>query len=295
MFSKFWQILLLYFYFPFNPLLSKELSTDIGLKVFEAYQKYYPQRVLAIDKRKDDWAIKVGEAWFLWSHGRILREDIADNPSLYYPLSFYYYPKILPPLPRLTGEKEQKFLEQMEKDKELREETEVSPYFLSSLYQSYNKDQTVNDWITEITFIGFPVKVNKQIVEPLKKIETILKDRSLCNIEIKNFLSDLKSISGFYWRKMAFFKKRSYHSFGFAIDFIPQKWKGQAYWYWAKKYHDDWYNLPYSERWHVPLEIVDIFEKNGFIWGGKWLFFDNMHFEYRPELQEIESSWSKKR
>jgi hypothetical protein len=22
----------------------------------------------------------------------------------------------------------------------------------------------------------------------------------------------------------------------------------------------------------------------GFIWGGKWLFFDTMHFEYRPEI-----------
>jgi len=34
----------------------------------------------------------------------------------------------------------------------------------------------------------------------------------------------------------------------------------------------------------VPDEIVGIFEKYGFIWGGKWLFYDNMHFEYRPEI-----------
>ena len=33
-----------------------------------------------------------------------------------------------------------------------------------------------------------------------------------------------------------------------------------------------------------PQEIVDIFEKHGFIWGGKWSHFDLMHFEYRPEL-----------
>ena len=29
---------------------------------------------------------------------------------------------------------------------------------------------------------------------------------------------------------------------------------------------------------------IEIFEKNGFIWGGKWDLWDNMHFEYRPEL-----------
>jgi hypothetical protein len=29
---------------------------------------------------------------------------------------------------------------------------------------------------------------------------------------------------------------------------------------------------------------VDIFERHGFIWGGKWAHYDTMHFEYRPEL-----------
>jgi hypothetical protein len=32
------------------------------------------------------------------------------------------------------------------------------------------------------------------------------------------------------------------------------------------------------------MKIVDVFEKHGFIWGGKWYHYDTMHFEYRPEL-----------
>ena len=32
------------------------------------------------------------------------------------------------------------------------------------------------------------------------------------------------------------------------------------------------------------MEIVRIFEKHGFIWGGRWYHYDTMHFEYRPEL-----------
>lgn len=31
-------------------------------------------------------------------------------------------------------------------------------------------------------------------------------------------------------------------------------------------------------------EFLDIFEKYGFIWGGRWYHYDRMHFEYRPEL-----------
>ena len=37
-------------------------------------------------------------------------------------------------------------------------------------------------------------------------------------------------------------------------------------------------------RNRVPAAIVEIFERHGFIWGGKWYHYDTMHFEYRPEL-----------
>jgi hypothetical protein len=40
--------------------------------------------------------------------------------------------------------------------------------------------------------------------------------------------------------------------------------------------------IPYRNV--IPHGIVDIFEKHGFIWGGKWYHYDTMHFEYRPEL-----------
>jgi hypothetical protein len=33
-------------------------------------------------------------------------------------------------------------------------------------------------------------------------------------------------------------------------------------------------------------ERVEIFERHGFIWGGKWYHYDTMHFEYRPEHPE---------
>ncbi len=41
-------------------------------------------------------------------------------------------------------------------------------------------------------------------------------------------------------------------------------------------------SYPFKNR--IPAEIVAIFEKHGFIWGGRWYHYDTMHFEYRPEL-----------
>ena len=40
----------------------------------------------------------------------------------------------------------------------------------------------------------------------------------------------------------------------------------------------------------VPTDIVHIFERHGFIWGGRWYHYDTMHFEYRPELLGLPSS-----
>jgi hypothetical protein len=68
------------------------------------------------------------------------------------------------------------------------------------------------------------------------------------------------------------------HSYGIAIDLNTAV---SDYWFW--KSHDG----PIAYRNRMPREIVAIFEKHGFIWGGKWYHFDTMHFEYRPELLAV--------
>lgn len=40
--------------------------------------------------------------------------------------------------------------------------------------------------------------------------------------------------------------------------------------------------FPYRNR--MPQQIIDIFERHSFIWGGKWYHYDTTHFEYRAEL-----------
>jgi hypothetical protein len=64
---------------------------------------------------------------------------------------------------------------------------------------------------------------------------------------------------------------RSMHAWGAAIDLNT---KYADYWLWSKG----------GYRNRMPAEIIAIFEKHGFIWGGKWGHFDTMHFEYRPEM-----------
>jgi hypothetical protein len=63
----------------------------------------------------------------------------------------------------------------------------------------------------------------------------------------------------------------SMHSWGAAIDINAAH---ADYWFWHGS----------GEMHHIPPEIVAIFERHGFVWGGKWVHYDTMHFEYRPEL-----------
>jgi hypothetical protein len=78
------------------------------------------------------------------------------------------------------------------------------------------------------------------------------------------------------WRRIAGTARPSAHGFGIAIDINARR---SDYWRWAKRVGG---LLVYKNR--VPLEVVTAFERNGFIWGGRWYHFDTMHFEYRPEL-----------
>lgn len=62
----------------------------------------------------------------------------------------------------------------------------------------------------------------------------------------------------------------SMHAYGAAIDLASRY---GAYWRWGQ-----------SRGTLLPPEIVHVFERHGFIWGGKWAHFDTFHFEYRPEI-----------
>ena len=115
--------------------------------------------------------------------------------------------------------------------------------------------------------------VNKALKRVSKELDRLVqKDPSL-----KKYLIPVGG--GYYWRKIAGTNRLSVHSFGAAIDINPKK---ADYW--------RWHRGKYKYRNKIPYPIVEVFEKNGFIWGGKWYHYDTMHFEYRPELLGMKSA-----
>ena len=104
-----------------------------------------------------------------------------------------------------------------------------------------------------------------------RALRAIVKELNALPQKYKKYLSPIGGT--FKWRKIAGTNRLSVHSFGAAIDINV---KYSAYWRWSKG--------AYRYKNQIPKAIVDIFERHGFIWGGKWYHYDTMHFEYRPEL-----------
>jgi hypothetical protein len=83
-------------------------------------------------------------------------------------------------------------------------------------------------------------------------------------------------VSGtFNYRLIGGTNRLSAHAFGISIDLHNNKYD---YWRWATRDEGQ------KRLDAYPREVVKIFEKYGFVWGGKWGNFDIMHYEYRPEI-----------
>lgn len=147
-----------------------------------------------------------------------------------------------------------------------------SEQLFKKLYGS--SSQAVQSQLVSVPWFGSNVKFSSSngAAEQLKKVYKELSEHP----ELKKYL---KSSGTFYWRNVRGANRLSAHSYGIAIDIGVDS---SDYWLWKNPKAKETTKITYHNR--IPLEIVEIFEKYGFVWGGRWYHFDTMHFEYRPEL-----------
>ena len=145
--------------------------------------------------------------------------------------------------------------------------------FLNALYGE-NKGEIDKNIHTIVTACG-NVTFNKanNASENLRLALNEVGELIKSNEELRSFVVPLSG--GYNYRFIKDTQMLSPHGYGIAIDLN----KNDAdYWKWATKEQG-------SKRIkEYPTALVKIFEKYGFVWGGKWAHFDILHFEYRPEI-----------
>jgi hypothetical protein len=136
------------------------------------------------------------------------------------------------------------------------------------------------------TFLGHRMFVNTLLLEPLRAIEEEIRVMAGRRPELATWIEDLDITFSFIGREIAGTDRQSYHAWGMAVDLVPADYSGKhVYWRWSRVFNrENWHRIPLSQRWAPPRAVVQAFERHGFVWGGKWAHFDQIHFEYRPEI-----------
>ncbi len=249
-----------------NPLLLLSTVTLATLGTapdrarFECLAAAYPDHIKGLRPGQDGhWYVDTSKGAFLWDDGvarsfqqRLATPDLQDTLALPYPLGV-----ASPPGPdedpgrfRVDG-------------------------FLRSLYGATAGEVGRN----LETVVWMPKHANRRLrfnarhgaAAALRAVSTEL------DALPERFHRYVKITAGtFNWRRIAGTERMSAHSYAIAIDIDT---KHSDYWRWRVRREPD---LPWRNK--IPMEVVQAFERHGFVWGGRWFHYDTMHFEYRPEL-----------
>jgi len=124
--------------------------------------------------------------------------------------------------------------------------------------------------LTSVKIAGHTVLFHRRAAPALERVAGRLEELLRAEPTLGRFFRELGGT--FATRTIAGTDRTSAHAWGIAIDIDTSM-------------ADYWRNAPKSGwRNRIPFPIVQAFEREGFVWGGRWFHHDTMHFEYRPEL-----------
>lgn len=276
-----------------NSELKKQNNSDwseTGLsakKEFQIWKECYPdvQFELSWDQDVADWKFTVGNYGktqdFYWCDGRYLPYDELANKDKYWRVISRYENKVLDPKD-FTPEMVERIREFSTNRKTGRVSSKA---IFNAIYDSSNRLYT-EQHIKKIPFLGKTSNVHEYLKPALARVEKRINELAKKSPEVQEFLDELYSTEAYNWREIRDVNTRSFHSYGIAVDILPKMWgKKIIYWGFEKNNgNKDWMLIPLSKRWMPPEDVIKAFYDEGFIWGGTWAVWDNMHFEYHPEL-----------
>jgi len=244
----------------------------------------YPWCIERAEFLNDDWAVLLRDTWYYYAGGRMLPEELLDKASEYSTVFVSYnYQRELPPWTEPNTEQAERYRERNRNNN-----TEIIPRpqlqrslaFQEALWQSGSRNES-SQRVKPVKFLGISVTLHSDIVAIISRIEERILAIAKIDPEVQSWVTNIGELHGWNWRNVAGSASRSNHSYGIAIDILPKSLGGKAtYWQWTA----NWWTIPYEGRYHPPDAVVKTFEAYGFIWGGKWTYYDTMHFEYRPEV-----------
>lgn len=265
--------------------LQRDFSEE---QILRALAAAYPDKV-----RRVDGGLSINGTRIVWEGGKALPEDAIPEADRFAPYGFYEYTVgSQPPVAALTPEEGQAI--NAYADFRDAHPAERHPALFNSLYGISDRAsaEEVMKWIP---FLGLSTRIHRDLAPAFARVDARVRAAAETDPELRAFLASLAQVGGFNYRRIAGTETLSLHSYGIAVDLIPRSYGGKpVYWRWTRDVRSDWYQVPFRDRYVVPDSLIDAFEAEGFVWGGKWFFYDTMHFEYRPEIILLNRDASRK-
>ena len=268
-----------------GPETRRELSPEERAeKIMRSLAEAYPGKIARAEYRNGDWAVLMEGKWYYCAGGRLRPEELLPRKESYSPHPFYDYFPQLPEWKVYEGEaapRMKNFLKDHRANPPNR-----APAFFDTLWDAQSRGEARGN-LVRISFLGKSVPVHKTLAGRLAKVEARIREAAKTDPAVRDWINGIGTVSAWNWRNIAATGSRSFHSYAAALDILPKnlgKLDLHVYWQWSAASVSEWYNIPYSRRWHPPDGAVKAFEAYGFCCGGKWPLFDTMHFEYRPVI-----------
>ncbi|MCQ2590907.1 MAG: M15 family metallopeptidase [Treponema sp.] len=267
-------------------------SEPVGLNIFK---RAYPDITFKseYDGNLKDWKITMTipqgngsrTAVLYWCNGSMVPYEELKNKDKYWTLLYSYNSKEDLADPADFTSEQISAMKNFGSDDNRKNGAGTPMFFFDAIYDSSTR-ASLEKHLVYTKFLGKAITIHERIKAPLLRVEERINKLAETDKEVKDFLAGLSKNEAYYWRLIAGTNRKSFHSLGIAIDVQPKYYGGKdVYWSWAKdRDPENWMLTPLSKRWMPPKSVIKIFEDEGFIWGGKWAIWDNMHFEYHPEL-----------
>ncbi|MDR2151021.1 MAG: M15 family metallopeptidase [Spirochaetaceae bacterium] len=250
--------------------------------IMKALSAAYPDILGPAQYIKGDWAIAVRGVLYFYAGGRLLPAELLSQAEQYAPQPFYTYPAEMPVWKTPSAEESERM--KIATRRRTSQPLKRSSRFWDAVYRASSKEEAY-ERLKTLRFLGRNVMVHYSILEELSLVEEQILAAAKKDTQVQKWINSIDTLSAWNWRTIAQSETRSYHAYATALDILP-KHSGnlETYWLWTAEDNPEWWTVPYEKRLHPPDAVVKAFERYGFIWGGKWSFYDTMHFEYRPEL-----------
>ncbi|GHV73834.1 hypothetical protein AGMMS49940_11360 [Spirochaetia bacterium] len=275
------------------PLAELELRQaaggDLAEDMAKLFSAAYPERLGPAVFEDGEWTFTMdGKRWY-FAQGRFLPQEDAARPEEFRPLYLYRYVLEGRDDPNPWQPLANQILSRRLSSGSYRGRLSPNPGarrspFYETLWQARSREEAFSQQ-QRITFLGWSVRIHRNIAAPLNRAEARIAALAEKDPEIQGWIKSLHSITAWNWRNIAGSENRSFHAYGAAVDLLMKAQPGmETYWQWTAAKGIDWRTVPPEKRQSPPAAVIRIFEEQGFIWGGRWPWYDTMHFEYHPEL-----------